>query len=335
VTDPNAPTPEPRVPPRDPAGHKGTFGAVAIVGGSALPGGAWMLGAPALAALGALSAGAGLARLVCPERILPGALAIAPSATGLTLPTDADGAIVAHEAAGVIDGALERSEALVIGPGLGGGEGASPACQAGAEAVSLRAIQQDRAPVVVDADAINALARLGDLSRECRAAAVFTPHPGEFRRLARTLGVSADPTDPDARPGAAESMAQRLGCVVVLKGAGTIVSDGQRTWACARGHPCLGTAGTGDVLAGVIAGLIAQFVRTDDALLARLPARAREALGNSHNDRLDLYEAARAGVLAHALAGERWAEASRASGGMLAADLAGLIPGAIESLRGG
>lgn len=326
---------DPVLPERDPHGHKGTFGTVVVVGGCAAARGQHMAGAPALVALGALRSGAGLAKLVCPEPVLPTAISIAPSATGIALPTDGAGTIVPHQAAALLDGLLESVDALAIGPGLGGGADASDEAQHAVESVCLRAIQQDRTPVVVDADALNALARVPDLARECRAPAVFTPHPGEFRRLAETLRIIQSPTEPGERRGAAETMAQRLGCVVVLKGAETVVSDGQRTWTCTRGHACLGTGGTGDVLTGVIAGLIAQFVRPADPLLAKLPERARKALGGGDGDdgKLDLFEAARAGVLAHAIAGERWAEQRGASGGLLAAELTDLLPACVESLR--
>jgi NAD(P)H-hydrate epimerase len=320
--------PDPRLPARDPRGHKGDFGTVAVVGGC-VSGGTQMTGAPALAALGALRAGAGLAKLVCPATVLAGALTIAPSATGLVLPTDSNGAIVAHEAVALLDSVFAACDALAIGPGLG----SDPEGRQGVQAVVLRAVQQESVPVVVDADALNALARVPQLTRDFRARAVLTPHPGEFARLAAALKIASDPTDPAQRPEAAERLAQRLGCVVVLKGAGTVVSDGQRTWVCARGHACLGTAGTGDVLTGVIAGIIAQFVGLIDPTVAALPEAARRALGHSE-PALDLFDAARAGVLAHAIAGERWAQLHTASAGLLASELAGLIPACVESLRG-
>lgn len=320
---------DPTLPARDPRGHKGSFGTVAVVGGC-VSGGAMMVGAPALAALGALRAGAGLAKLVCPGPVLATALAVAPSATGLVLPTDASGAIVGHEAAAMLDSVLGGCDALVVGPGLGtDAEG-----RQGVQAVALRALQQDEVPVVVDADAINAMARVPELTRDLHAPAVLTPHPGEFRRLAEALRIRQDPTDPAQRPAGAAAMAQKLGCVVVLKGPGTVVTDGQRTWVCRRGHPCLGTAGTGDVLSGVIAGLLAQFTGRINPTLAGLPEATRRALGHG-SATIDLFDAARAGVLAHAIAGERWAQTHGASGGLLAAELAGLVPGAVESLRPG
>ncbi len=295
----------PKLPARASAGHKGTFGTVAVLGGSCA-GDARMIGAPALAALGALRAGAGLARLVMPLPILAGGIAVCPSATGVGLHVDEAGGLVPHLAAEVIDDVILDSSCLVIGPGLGQGEGAT--------AASLRAVQQEDIPVVVDADAINCLAQVPQLQRDFRGAAVLTPHPGEFRRIAGALNIGLDPVAEASRPGAAEALAQRLGCIVVLKGMGTVVSDGHQTWVCGRGHPCLGTAGTGDVLAGVIAGVIAQH--------AAGPKRV-----------LSLFDAARLAVEAHAVAGERWAAARGASGGLIATELAEEVPGAMEGLR--
>src|SRR5262249_28502981 len=149
----------------------------------------------------------------------------------------------------------------------------------------LRAVQQQECPVVVDADALNALAEIPELFRDFHARAILTPHPGEFRRLAAVFKITHDPTRDDSRPAAAESLAQKLGCILVLKGAGTIVSDGHRTWRCPAGHPCLATAGTGDVLSGIVAGLTAQF-----APRAGHPA--------SSSGSLDLFDTARVAVLA-------------------------------------
>ncbi|MFM9995062.1 MAG: NAD(P)H-hydrate dehydratase [Phycisphaerales bacterium] len=305
-------SPLPRLPARDPRGHKGTFGTVAVFGGCAHDD-RHMLGAAALAATAALRAGAGLARLVMPAPILDAALTICPSATGVPMPVDAAGRLVPHEASAVIDEQVRVCDALVIGPGLGASEGA--------RAASLRAVQQEHVPVIVDADALNMLAEVPELTRDFRAAAVLTPHPGEFLRLAGSLGIAHDPTDASSRPRAAEALAQRLGCIVVLKGAGTIVSDGQRTWVNTSGHAALATAGTGDVLAGLIAGLAAQFVAG--------PARGAPARP------LDLYDAARLGVFAHGLAGEAWASARRAAAGLLALELADEIPAVLDAMRRG
>lgn len=311
--------PLPALPTRDPTGHKGTFGTVAVVGGCALAD-TRMFGAPALSARAALRAGAGLAKLVVPEPLLDACVARTPSATARGLPTHADGALIAHKAAEVFDDAVATADALVIGPGLG-----PP--HTGATTLTLRALGQSDVPVIADADALNALAATPDFQPDLRASAVFTPHPGEFRRLAETLRITGDPTDPAHRPAAAEAMALRLGVIIVLKGHNTVVSDGLRTWICERGHACLATAGTGDVLAGLIGGLTAQFVAPGPRTIGsvELPKPPGKAL--------NLFDAARLAVQAHAIAGETWAVEQSASGGMLAAELADLLPSVLEELR--
>ncbi len=316
--------PAPVLPRRDPRGHKGTFGTVAVVGGCGDPRGP-MVGAPALAALGALRAGAGLVKVSAPETILGLVLGLVPSATGRGIPCRADGLIEPHDAAEAVDRAAAGADCLVVGPGLGPAQGRS----LGTQTLALRAVQQHDVPVVIDADAINGLAQLPELLRDFHAAAVLTPHPGEFRRLAESLAIEADPVEPGARSGAAEELARRLGCIVVLKGAGTVVTDGHRTWVCAWGSAALATAGTGDVLAGVIGGLIGQFVTPHEARPWPMPAAPRPA-----GRPLDLFDAARLGVAIHARAGDLWCERRGASAGLLAMELAELIPEAAEELRG-
>lgn len=293
------------LPSRPRAGHKGTFGTVAIIGGSshAPP---TMVGAPALSATAALRAGCGLCRIVAPHPVLPAILSICPSATGAALPVDLSGALERGHATEVMERAINGCDAIAIGPGLGVSE----------ESIQLvvRAIQRDDLPMVIDADALNAMAQIPDLFRDFRAPSVMTPHPGEFARLAAAFKVSFSPTDPDERPQAAASLARRLGCVVVLKGAGTCVSDGLRTWVCDHGHPCLATAGTGDVLTGLLTSLLAQHT----------------AAGGSPTG---IYQIARVAVEAHARAGEAWAQRAQASAGLLALELCDMLPAILEPMR--
>lgn len=298
---------DPRLAARPGDGHKGTFGRVVVVGGSAA-GTARMIGAPALAATGAVRAGCGLVRAVCPGDVLDSVLTLCPFATGVSLPTLGDeggGGIDAAPAAAVFDDATRGADAIVVGPGFGSSDGAG--------SIVLRAVVQEDAPCVLDADGLNLLCAHAAFWEDLRADLVLTPHPGEARRLMAALSIGGDPAgDEGERIGCCVAIARRLGCVVVLKGAGTVVSDGLRAWVCRAGHPCLGTGGTGDVLAGVIGGLVAQ---------------TRAARGSG------LFDAARAGVLAHARAGEAWARAANATGGMTPNDLAGLIPSEVERLR--
>ena len=249
-----------------------------------------------------------LARVLAPEPICTAIVAREPTLIGHPLAVDDAGDVRAHRAAEVIDSVSPQTSCYVVGPGLGISEPA--------RAMTLRVVQMEAIPAVVDADAINALARVPELFRDLRAPAVLTPHPGEFARLSASLGLSL-PIDTDAkRADSAGSLARRLGCVVVLKGARTVVSDGHRWWESSHAVPALATAGAGDVLAGVIAGLLAQ--------------RAREA---ASRDPATLLELACLGVEAHARAADSWVSTNSASGGMLASDLLTLIPHAIETLR--
>lgn len=305
--------PLPPFPKRDPKGHKGTFGTVVVIGGCAVRE-RHMVGAPSLAARAAIRSGVGLAQLVMPAGVLDAGISLCPSATGIPLTVDEDGAVVPHEAAHTLDGLLHSCNALVVGPGLGAGEGP--------RVLALRAAQQEEAPVILDADALNALAEIPELARDFRAAAILTPHPGEYRRLAASLGISLDPVDPRTRPEAAAALGQRLGCIVVLKGSGTIVSDGQRTWQNDTGGSELATGGTGDVLAGIIAGIVAQFVAF--GLHPRQPRPASRPL--------DLFDAARLAVRAHGLAGDRWASRQGANAGLMATELADELPAVLASM---
>ncbi len=230
-------------PPRDPEGHKGDYGHLLVVAGSAGKG-----GAAVLACLGALRAGAGLVTCALPASILHLPQASIPEVMTVPLPeTERGGAA----SAGLL--AAERMcgerDALAMGPGLGTEE----------ETVRLvrELLARTTLPAVVDADALNALGR--DLAplRSRAHATVLTPHPGEMGRL---LGRDARAVQRD-RLGAARECARLSGCVTVLKGARTLVAapDG-RWWLCAEGNPGMATAGSGDVLTGMTGALLARGV---------------------------------------------------------------------------
>lgn len=295
----------PTLPPRDPQGHKGTFGSVLVVGGHAAN--PVMLGGPALSARAALRSGCGLCTLAMPAPLLASALAVAPSATGCALPVDAAGELIPSEVAQVLDPPLAKASAVVVGPGLGSGFAV--------QQVVIRLAAMVEVPLVIDADALNALAATVDFQRDLRAPAVITPHPGEFARLASALAMDLDGVDPRVREASAEAMAARLGCVVALKGARTVVSDGHRTWTCDVIEPALATGGSGDALSGLIAGLAAQFAR------------------RTSNPALDLLEVTRLAVQLHADSAVRWA-ASHGHAGMLAHEIADGIPDAMAAMRG-
>jgi NAD(P)H-hydrate epimerase len=299
----------PRLPRRDPEGHKGTFGTVCVIGGQAhAP--RVMIGGPAFTASAALRSGAGLCILAVPAPIMAAALVIAPGATGLALPVDRDRALRSSAAAEILDAHLGSADCVAIGPGFGTGDAQ--------QQIVVRLLAGSETPLVVDADALNTLAALRDFPGDLGAPAILTPHPGEFRRLAKALALGAEAesgaTDPARRADAATRLAARLGCVVVLKGAGTVVSDGLGTWTCRAGCAALATAGTGDVLTGVIASFVAQF--------------AREPAG------LSLYDCARLGVEVHGRAGDRWAS-RHGDAGLVAQELIDEIPDVLRDLRAG
>jgi NAD(P)H-hydrate epimerase len=278
------------LPPRDPESHKGTFGHVLLVAGSR-----GLAGAAALAARGALRAGAGLVTAALPSSTAPPFLPGLPEAMLLPLPEDARGAAGPSAAATVLEH-LPRAGALAVGPGLS----RSAECAGLVRALCASA----DLPLVIDADALHALAAAGPetLARR-RLPAVLTPHPGE---LALLLGRSVADVQCD-RVGAARACSGRFGAVVVLKGSRTVVSPpGGAAWINPTGNPGMAAAGMGDVLTGVIA-----------AHLARTMAPL---------------EAALLGAYLHGLAGDL-AAAATGPWGILAAEVADRLPAAVRSLQ--
>jgi NAD(P)H-hydrate epimerase len=268
--------PLPRLPPRPQDAHKGSFGTVVVVGGSPT-----MIGAPCLVAGAALRSGCGMVRLAVQPEILPHCLVIEPSATGLVLPPVG----YQEELAG-----LDPAAVIAVGPGLGLGE---------ARCGLVEALWRSPNRLVVDADALTLLASLGRGPRPRDAATVLTPHPAECRRLTVARGLAPDPLERGSRAAAAQAVAASYGAVTVLKGSGTVVSDGRATALNRSGNPALAIPGSGDVLTGMIAALIAQG--------------------------LDPFGAARLGAHLHGLAGDLWKERHGAVG-LVARDLIALLP---------
>ncbi len=230
----------PSLPPRSLDANKGTFGRVLIVAGSR-----GMSGAAVLCATAALRGGAGLVRAAVPESILSLVAAANPCYTTAPLPQDERGRLGTAALPDLLE--LFRSHSVaVVGPGLG---------QSGELADAVTAVvERTTTPLVLDADALNGLVgRLGAL-RKHRGPIVITPHPGEFARL---LGCDI-PTVQASRRESATEFARLHGAVVVLKGHGTIVTDGQRVYINETGNPGMATGGTGDVLGGLIGALLAQ-----------------------------------------------------------------------------
>ena len=274
--------------------HKGKFGHVLIVAGA--PGRA---GAAVLSARGALRSGAGLVTVACPASIR--AEIAVQQAEVMTEPLleSSEGWLSAGSAARVQD-LLGNRDALAIGPGLG----TEPET---AKAVRLLAVSARRS-AVIDADGLSALALDPDsllTLREAAAPRILTPHPGEAARL---LGVTTHEVQAD-RLVAARTLAERSGAVVVLKGNRTLVAKTDGTVAVnASGNPGMATAGSGDVLTGIIAALLARG--------------------------LEPFDAARLGVFLHGDAGDRAAQ-RLGQDAMIASDILTDLPAAFVAQTGG
>lgn len=225
------------LPPRALAAHKGETGSLLIVGGSAA-----MSGAPALAARAACRIGAGLVYLAVPQGIRDAVAVQVPEAVVYGLPADEAGGL-ALEAWEAIAPLLERCTAGVLGPGLARGPGAL--------GLAERLYRTWERPLVVDADALQP----GLLQARAAGPRILTPHPGEAARL---LGTTSQQIQSD-RLAHALRIAQESEAVTLLKGARSLVAEpGGRYGVNVRGTPAMATAGAGDVLAGLIGGLLAQ-----------------------------------------------------------------------------
>ena len=234
------------LPERPLVSNKGTFGRVMVVAGSQS-----YTGAATLACLGALRAGAGLVTLAALPPVRAAVAAQLPEVTYLMLP-EADDA-PSGDAAGAVAAVLAGYDVLLLGPGLGLSEGAQALVHGLLEAPAL-----DGLPVVIDADALNTLARGHAWHESLSARAVLTPHPGELARLAHKSVAEVQ----SRRLDVARECAAAWGQTIVLKGSETVITDAQgRTLLSPFSNPALATAGTGDVLAGAIAGLMAQGVQ--------------------------------------------------------------------------
>jgi NAD(P)H-hydrate epimerase len=244
------------VPVRAPSGHKGTFGRVVVVGGSPD-----YFGAPYLAGAGALRGGCGLLAFAAAPRLQSVLAGLLPEATYLRLPDRAPEEHPEAAAATVLD-ALQGAQALLLGPGLGRSAGARAFVST---MLAERARAHGDVPSVIDADALYAIALEPSLLKTLGPRSILTPHHGEMARLTErpAAEIAAQPWE------TALEAARRWGAVVVLKGPFTVVAvpDGS-AWIWPHANAALGTGGTGDVLAGVIAGLLAQGVEV--AAAARL-----------------------------------------------------------------
>jgi ADP-dependent NAD(P)H-hydrate dehydratase len=249
----------PSLPPRPVDGNKGMFGRVLIVGGNDE-----MLGAPVMAGTSALRMGAGLVQIAVPKSILAAAISVTPELIGLGLGTAAADKKLME--------AAEKSDCIVIGPGLG----QSP--QAKARLMQLIRLSK---PMVVDADGLNMLAAGKKWPSSFKASAVLTPHPGEMARLGKLFGQTDVPRDEEGRIDIALKAAKTFGQTIVLKGRGTVVTDGTRVYINTTGDSSLSKAGTGDLLSGIIGTLLAEKMDGFDAACAGvwIHGRAGELAG--------------------------------------------------------
>lgn len=231
----------PKLKPRPVDGHKGTFGKVCIVAGSV-----GMTGAAALAGRAALRSGAGLVRVATARSALATVAALEPCYTTIGLAEDSAGRVSAKAIHTILD-ATSENDAMAIGPGMG--------ASAGLHSVIETLVQQEGLRLLVDGDGLNNLSKLPDWPTKRRAEIILTPHPGEFKRLWSGLLREEPPSD---RQEAAGRLAQVTGSVVALKGPGTVVTDGRRLHINNTGNPGMGTAGSGDVLTGVVTALMGQ-----------------------------------------------------------------------------
>ena len=236
------------VPERDLRGHKGTFGTLLCVCGSLD-----YLGASLLVGYAAVRAGAGLVSVAVPASLQPIVAGRVMEATTMGLPETASGDLDATAALAAIHGRSD-ADALLVGSGMRPGDATRD--------LTLGIVREAGIPAVLDAEALNSLARTPDWWAKRKRTLILTPHPGEFGRL-EDKPVADDDAERVERAGAA---ATRWGTVVVLKGAHTVVAEPDGGVAMAGfENPALATGGTGDVLAGTIASLLAQGMAPFDA----------------------------------------------------------------------
>lgn len=273
--------------PRPKGAHKGNFGHVLVIGGSR-----GKTGAAAMTGMAALRAGAGLVTVASAEQALPVIASHAAELMTEALPETSGGAISMRAFdSGRLPAIVKTKTVLAIGPGL--------TTDPETVAVVRRAVEEFAQPMVLDADALNAMA--GTMWSGRGRLRVLTPHPGEMARLA---GTTTDRVQDD-RVGAARTFAGKHQLTVVLKGQRTLMAfpDG-RVWINPTGSPAMAKGGSGDILTGLIAGFLAQFPADPDQAVA-------------------------AAVYLHGLAGELGA-AELGEKCLIATDLLRFLPAAME-----
>lgn len=288
LPDPSYPVP--RLAARVPDSHKGSYGRVLVIAGSR-----GMSGAAVLAGSAALRGGAGLVQVAVPTGVQAVVEAGHPCYMTAGLPEDPRGRF----AADAIDELIELAQwadVVAVGPGIGPSEAAADLIRA--------LLARPAKPLVIDADGLNALAKLkGDPWPARAAPLILTPHPGEFARL---TGKTAEDIRAN-REAAAKTYAAQRSAVLVLKGHQSIVTDGQLVYRNPTGNPGMATGGTGDVLTGLIAALVGQ--------------------------KRSAFDAAVLGTWAHGRAGDLAAEAL-GQAGLIATDVLDYLPRALREVGG-
>ena len=280
-----------RLPARPLHGHKGTFGHALVIAGSRR-----FVGAAYMASQAAARVGAGLVTAAAPESIYPMLASKLTEVIHLPLPEGDDGQ-VCPEAARVIKDNLAYYDAVLVGCGMG----QSPDGQAFLQELLL-AEPPLRLPLIIDADGLNNLSSIEGWWHQLRCPTVLTPHPGELSTL---TGLATGEIQA-SREETARRYASKWGATVVLKGAYTVVAEEGACYICPFANPGLASGGTGDVLSGMIVGLMAQGCSPHDAALAS--------------------------VYAHGVAGEETRDEVGAAG-MLAGDLLPKLPDVLARLR--
>lgn len=248
------------LPARPVEGNKGTFGRALILAGSV-----GMSGAAALAGMAALRGGAGLVTVAVPAPIQPIVAGFEPSYMTLALPATAAGQF-SRLAVSSLEHLVPHASAVACGPGWG----------QSAELAEILGwlIQNARQPLVIDADGLNLLSKSPDMLGRSAGPRILTPHPGEFARL-----IDSDVSTVQLqRVDLAVEFAAQHRVVVLLKGAGTVITDGRRVAVNTTGNSGMGTGGTGDVLTGLITALLGQGLEPFAA--ARLGAHLHGLAGD-------------------------------------------------------
>lgn len=225
------------LPDREKDSHKGDFGKLLLLCGSR-----GFTGAAALCAMGALRSGAGLVFLGVPESIYQ--IEAVKLTEAIVFPLPDEGGKLSSAAIPEILERMGRMDAVVLGCGLGQSEGTYE--------VVKTLLAHASCPVVLDADGINLLAQHKDILRGRTSPTILTPHAGEFARLGGSLAGD--------RIRDAKAMARDLGCILLLKGSDTVITDGHTTYINPTGNPGMAVGGSGDVLAGIIGAFLGQGI---------------------------------------------------------------------------